>query len=267
MNTKFIRSLIIFLIIFFVFRVYASESVGTINSSNKYAWGENIGWVNFAPQNGNTYTGLTITDTSVTGYAWSNEFGWINFSPSNSGQGVLNTTSGNLSGQAWVASLGWLNMSGVSINSSGKFTGTAGVQGSDVGRISFDCTNCNVTTDWRPLSARTATNQPSGGTIPGYYNISNTPNVVLPVSDNVNYIPKVCEPFMDGYIKLNSKNNTDEVKKNIWRKMKPMISSKVKNSVISLIELNLDKMNGSDVILMVINNIKEMYENEKKMKL
>lgn len=150
-----------FIAILSVFAVaHASETNGTILTGSQYAWGENMGWINFAPTTNGAYEGLTVTDTAVTGYAWSTQFGWINFSPTNSGQGVTNTSNGQLGGSAWVASLGWLSMDGVTIGSDGVFTGTAGVQGSNVGRVSFDCANCHVATDWRPASARTQPQTP-----------------------------------------------------------------------------------------------------------
>ena len=161
MGTKVARVLALLSIIFFALPVFASETQGTIDATHKYAWGENTGWINFAPKNGDIYSGLTITDTAITGYAWSKEFGWINFNPTNSGQGVKNTTDGVLSGQAWAASLGWIPIDGVTINSVGKFVGTAGTEGSTPGRISFDCDACNVTTDWRPLTARTVPQAPT----------------------------------------------------------------------------------------------------------
>ena len=139
---------------FFGATVYASDTNGTIRADSHYAWGENMGWVNFAPSTHGVYGGLVVTDTAITGYAWSAQFGWINFSPTNSGQGVTNTAEGVLGGSAWVAGLGWLNMTGVSITASGKFVGTAGVEGSAVGRVSFDCSACSVFTDWRPAASR-----------------------------------------------------------------------------------------------------------------
>lgn len=132
--------------------IFASETNGTIDSAYKYAWGEGLGWINFAPKNNDTYFGLVITDTAITGYAWSPDFGWINFSPTTYG-GVTNNTSGELGGYAWSTSKGWTNLTGIAISSSGKFTGT-GTVSSDAGRITFDCNYCDVRTDWRPLSAR-----------------------------------------------------------------------------------------------------------------
>lgn len=140
--------------------VWASESVGTINNSYKYAWGENLGWINFKPDAG----GLTITDTGISGYVWSATQGWINFSPANSG--VSNACNGQLSGFAWSSQKGWINMSGVTIDSSGKFIGTAGSSGTPAGRISFSCASCDVRTDWRPCNSRTVIDTGGGGMYP-----------------------------------------------------------------------------------------------------
>ncbi|MDD5146707.1 MAG: carboxypeptidase-like regulatory domain-containing protein [Candidatus Pacebacteria bacterium] len=174
------KTIIIAMAVFFVFLIpffcLASNSTGTVDSSHKYAWGENLGWVNFAPTDGVDYVGITITDTAVSGYAWSQAYGWINFDPTNSGQSVTNNCSGQLGGYAWVGTLGWINMSGVTINSSGQFTGTAGALGTNAGRISFGCTNCDVATDWRPCSYRTIPDQIPGGIV----NIPENPPQVPP---------------------------------------------------------------------------------------
>ncbi|MEO8638122.1 MAG: hypothetical protein ABI430_04450 [Candidatus Taylorbacteria bacterium] len=123
---------------------FASATDGTI--VNQYAWGEYTGWVNFAPAEGNIH----ITDTAVTGYAWDANYGWINLAPDQSG--VLNDGNGTLSGFAWSQGGGYIDFSGVTVNSSGTFTGIA--TGAVYGRINFDCDNCSVTTDWRPASSR-----------------------------------------------------------------------------------------------------------------
>lgn len=146
-------------------RALASTTNGTIDSTYKYAWSDQIGWINFAPTGtGGTYKGLIITDSTVTGYAWSDKFGWINFGPfsNNSGGGVKNTAAGVLSGYAWSNNLGWINFSGVTINSAGQFTGKTTAD-DIVGIINFDfthCNNCGVKTDWRHEDTRT------GGALP-----------------------------------------------------------------------------------------------------
>ncbi len=138
------------LLLFAALPTAASPTTGTISTQDRYAWGENLGWVNLSPSN----AGLIITDSSVTGYAWSRQFGWINFNPSSSGQGVSNSPTGVLSGSAWVAQRGWLNFDGVTIDNDGRFHGVAGTDGSSVGRVSFDCSSCIVITDWRPARFR-----------------------------------------------------------------------------------------------------------------
>jgi hypothetical protein len=132
----------------FVIPVSASNVDGTITPSPKYAFGENLGWINFGCDNCNVH----VTDTAITGYAWSKQYGWINLSPSTSG--VTNNCTGVLGGKAWSKTLGWVDFSGASINSEGVFTGTAGTPGTKAGRINFSCANCDVSTDWRQCSLR-----------------------------------------------------------------------------------------------------------------
>lgn len=148
-------------------KVLASTTSGTVDGIYKYAWSDQIGWINFAPTGeAGSYSGLVITDNFVNGYAWSSEYGWINFGPflNNSEGGVKNTPLGVLSGYAWSNNLGWINFSGVTIKSTGQFAGTA--QGDNVGIINFDldnCTDCGVRTDWRPISVRVNTITPIAG--------------------------------------------------------------------------------------------------------
>jgi len=153
---------------FFQSPVFASSTDGTIDSTYKYAWGENTGWINFGCSNCNVH----IADSGLTGYAWSENYGWINLNPATSG--VKNNNEGTLSGYAWGESLGWINFSGVTINSSGEFAGTA--SGDNTGQISFNCTNCKTKTDWRPLSARPVST-PSGGGMPSEWFNPPTPPV------------------------------------------------------------------------------------------
>jgi hypothetical protein len=117
-------------------------STGLIDAVNKYAWGSNTGWVNFNPTNGN----VAVSDAGLSGSAWGENYGWINLNPTASG--VKNDGTGFLSGYAWGENTGYIDFSGVRINAQGIFTGTA--TGDIVGSLTFDCTNCKVTTTWRP---------------------------------------------------------------------------------------------------------------------
>jgi len=140
--------LFVFILFSFAFSVSASNIDGTISPSPRYAFGENLGWINFGCDNCNVH----VTDTGLSGYAWSRQYGWINLSPD--GSGVTNNCLGQLGGKAWSKSLGWLDFSGVTINAVGQFTGMAGTPSTKAGRVNFDCTNCDVSTDWLQCALR-----------------------------------------------------------------------------------------------------------------
>jgi hypothetical protein len=118
---------------------FASKTEGTINSSYRYAWGENIGWLDFGRSD------VSITDLSVTGNIYGENVGWINLN-------LINTPTGDLSGKAWGENIGWLDFNNVSIDNHGLFTGSA--YGENVGWINFGATTNKVSTDWRPAIVR-----------------------------------------------------------------------------------------------------------------
>ena len=127
----------------------ASNTDGTIDSTYKYAWSENTGWINFSTDNGEVH----VIDSGLSGYALSENIGWINLSEIN------NDGEGNLSGYAWSENTGYIKFDpsngGVIINSEGFFTGSA--LSENIGWIIFDG-DYKVKTDWRPRSARPACN-------------------------------------------------------------------------------------------------------------
>jgi hypothetical protein len=146
--------------------VLASATDGTIDSTDKYAWTENAGWLNFGTTEGNVH----VTDSVLTGYAWSENLGWISLNCSNDTScgtvdyKISNNGEGTLTGYAWSENAGWINFNptygGVTINSSGEFLGYA--WGENIGWVVFNCNttvscatvNYKVKTDWRPSSAR-----------------------------------------------------------------------------------------------------------------
>ncbi len=150
---------------------YASTTVGTIDSTYKYAWGSVAGYVNFAPAHG----GLTVTDTGITGYAWAQSTGWINFHPFTSG--VTNNGNGTLGGFAWDETDGWVSFTGVTIDSNGKFHGqaTGGTVSGAQYVINFDCTKCDVRTDWRPVSYRPSPAATVSNGAPSLIGVTNNP--------------------------------------------------------------------------------------------
>jgi len=72
------KNYVIFLFIaFLLFPLVAFA--GNIDPDNKYAWGENVGWINFGPTN----AGVKINPATgaFSGKAWGENIGWINFAP------------------------------------------------------------------------------------------------------------------------------------------------------------------------------------------
>ena len=123
-----------------------AENIDPENTDNQFAYGENVGWINFEP--GLEDTGAIVSREKVEGFVWAENIGWINLSPDNFG-GVFNDGYGNLSGFAWGENVGWINFNpnfgGVSIDHYGNFTGWA--WGENIGWINFnsgDLFNKNV---------------------------------------------------------------------------------------------------------------------------
>ena len=84
-----------------------------ISSTEKYAWAENAGWLNFAATSGN----VQVYADHLEGYIWAENIGWIRLgtrtiggtytysNTSNTDYGV-NRTGTNLSGYAWSENVG-----------------------------------------------------------------------------------------------------------------------------------------------------------------
>ncbi|SJZ87962.1 hypothetical protein SAMN02745119_01883 [Trichlorobacter thiogenes] len=124
-----------------------------ISSTEKYAWSETSGWINFAPSSGgvtlyvdhlegfawsesigwiklgshtdggsfiyantsNADWGVNRIGDALSGFAWSETSGWINFAPSGGGV-TINSTTGALDGFGWSEALGWLHLKGTATN-------------------------------------------------------------------------------------------------------------------------------------------------------
>lgn len=161
-----------------------SSGPGTISSTHRYAYAENIGWIDFGSSQGD----VSVTDTALTGYAWSENTGWISLNCSNDNScGTINygvaNSSGTLSGYAYGENIGWINFNptngGVTISSNGVFSGYA--WGENTGWVFFNCANTDscsivsyqITTTWRapkeagggglPAQAYMPPSQPTGG--------------------------------------------------------------------------------------------------------
>ena len=95
----------------------ALRAATTIDSTNRYAWGGNVGWINGMA---NTNNGAVIGDYVCSGYLYSGNVGWINLgggSPTNgiyyqnlstNDFGVNQDGQGDLTGYAWGANIGWI---------------------------------------------------------------------------------------------------------------------------------------------------------------
>ena len=127
---------------------YAAENTDPCDVDDQYAWGENVGWLNFEPTGGGG-GGVEVKDASVDGYAWGENIGWINFGPMGFGGGVIND-GGSLSGYAWGENVGWIDFApssgGVCINRLGYLRGYA--WGENIGWINFNSNSSPVRTGW-----------------------------------------------------------------------------------------------------------------------
>jgi hypothetical protein len=123
---------------------------GNVDSTFKYAWGENIGWLNFGTPQGD----VTVGVTEATGYAWGENIGWLSLSCENTSSCAtvdyrVTRDHEDLAGYAWGENIGWVSFScentsscatvdyGVTIDTSGHMAGYA--WGENVGWIVFNC--------------------------------------------------------------------------------------------------------------------------------
>ena len=146
--------------------VAVALAAGNIDPTHKWAWGTNVGWINFNPD---TYGGVTVYSDHLEGYAWGENIGWIRLgthegggahtyaNTANNNYGVNNDGAGNLSGYTWGTNVGWINFDPVgdervTIDSvTGEFDGYA--WGENAGWIHFKggagATAYGVVTAWR----------------------------------------------------------------------------------------------------------------------
>lgn len=193
MKNKFlILSIVFFSFLSITSLALASTTDGTIDPTYKYAWGENVGFIDFGSEAG----GVHITDDTLSGYAYGENIGWINLSS------VINDGEGNLSGYAWGENVGFIDFSKVKIGENGVFSGSA--YGENIGWIIFGETTNKVITDWRPESSRSSH---SGSKIIGSLprekiinetQVSNTLPIQTTIYISGNRILKLTSPYMKG---------------------------------------------------------------------
>ncbi len=98
-----------------------SASAQSVDPNNAFAWGENIGFLNFDAVDESNPEHFVIFDDHIAGFIWCENIGWLNFGPGGGPYvndvgfqaGVnLDPMTGHLSGYAWSENTGWINMMG-----------------------------------------------------------------------------------------------------------------------------------------------------------
>ena len=105
-----------FCCIVFSLSVASASADTTVNATNHYAYGANIGWVD---ARGDVASGAVLGQLYCTGYLWGANVGWIGLGngPANGWHyanasgidwGVNHDGAGNLTGYAYGANIGWI---------------------------------------------------------------------------------------------------------------------------------------------------------------
>jgi hypothetical protein len=135
-----------------------TEAASTVDAANRYAYGANIGWLDWR---GDSNNGAIIGDYVCSGYIYSANVGWINLgngSPTNgirylnlsaSDFGVNQDGLGNLRGNAWGANIGWIAFENTGVPKVDLFTGNLSgyVWSANCGWISLSNAVAYVQTD------------------------------------------------------------------------------------------------------------------------
>jgi|GEM_PF-3813809 len=178
-------SLLLLLGGFFAFSASAADY--PVKDTDKYAYAENAGWVNFKPTGQGATLHANGASSFLTGYVWAENVGYIKLAydnnavapftnTTNSNWGVNADAAGNLSGYAWSKTSGWIKFdhsyTPVTFNTStGVFDGYAWSQNlgwihfknaAPAYNVSFALTATLTTT---AISSITSTSAASGGTI------------------------------------------------------------------------------------------------------
>lgn len=123
----------------------ARAATSTINLTNQYAWGANLGWTSWRPDpDATNTTGVRIEEFICSGYIYAANVGWINlgnafvpsaghiqYSNASASDFGVNYTSdptqpgvGILRGYAYGANIGWINFESLGNPRVSLFTGT-----------------------------------------------------------------------------------------------------------------------------------------------
>ncbi|TVQ59384.1 MAG: hypothetical protein EA379_11070 [Phycisphaerales bacterium] len=132
---------------------HAAAQSTNVCPDGKFAWAENIGWLNFRDANAGAQ-GVRVFNNHLRGWVWGENVGWINVGSGSGPYANTNGTNfgvnvdpstGELSGFAWGENIGWVNFgTTASVGSQGarfdfsarRFRGYA--WGENVGWINLD---------------------------------------------------------------------------------------------------------------------------------
>ncbi len=128
-----------------------------VTTGMEFAWGENIGWLNWRDANG-AVDGVLNCGAHLEGFIWAENVGWINTgngplsgatytNADSSDFGVNILPNGDMEGFAWGENIGWINFDTASAapdharydSTAGRFRGYA--WGENVGWINLDDSN------------------------------------------------------------------------------------------------------------------------------
>jgi len=121
-RTNFFISVVYFSMVMLMgyYCLWAANS-STIDVSDKYAYGANIAWVDFRPEQPSAPEGIVVGERFLYGQAYSANCGWISLGDGSPEDGVVygndsatdfgvnRDEMGNLSGYAYGANIGWIN--------------------------------------------------------------------------------------------------------------------------------------------------------------
>ncbi|MCG8405372.1 MAG: hypothetical protein MI923_09260 [Phycisphaerales bacterium] len=99
------------------------DAQSNVDATNKFGWGENMGWTNWRDAGGTT-AGVNVGSTVMGGFVWGENVGFINVgdgTPTNGVNyanvdgtdfGINIDADGDLHGFAWGENIGWINFDG-----------------------------------------------------------------------------------------------------------------------------------------------------------
>lgn len=134
------------------------QAQSTINVTNRYAYGANIGWVD---ARGDTTNGVVVGEYVCSGFAYAANVGWINFGDGSAANGIYYANNsatdfgvnqdgtGRLRGYAYGANIGWINFEDTGNPAVNLLTGELSgyAYSANCGWISLKDTNVVVFTD------------------------------------------------------------------------------------------------------------------------